>query len=171
MTQLLLISDNHTEAGILHEVLTHNEDCDEAIHLGDSQFTYDDTELSRFVRVKGNTDFYPEFPAEEIVSINGIRAFCAHGHVHQVNRTRDILVNQAKMHHCDFAFYGHTHVARYEEIDGVHVINPGSISQSRSRVEETYAVVTIDDETCKGHVEFKNRKHQVIHEVQFELSR
>ena len=144
MTQLLLISDNHTEAGILHDVLTHNEDCDEAIHLGDSQFTYDDTDLSRFVRVKGNTDFYPEFPAEEIVSINGIRAFCAHGH---------------------------THVARYEEIDGVHVINPGSISQSRSRVEETYAVVTIDDETGKGHVEFKKRKHQVIHEVQFELSR
>ena len=29
------------------------------------------------------------------------------------------------------------HVAKYEQIGGIHVINPGSISQSRSQIEET----------------------------------
>ncbi|SPZ98601.1 phosphoesterase family protein [Staphylococcus aureus] len=55
-----------------------------------------------------------------------------------------------------FAFYGHTHVAKYEYINGVHVINPGSISQSRSSMEESYAEVLIDDQTLQGTVNFKN---------------
>lgn len=47
------------------------------------------------------------------------------------------------------------HVAKYEYINGVHVINPGSISQSRSSMEETYAEVLIDDQTLHGTVNFK----------------
>ena len=31
------------------------------LHLGDSEFSYNDTELSLYQRVKGNCDFYPEF--------------------------------------------------------------------------------------------------------------
>ncbi|MCU5745711.1 metallophosphoesterase [Staphylococcus sp. SQ8-PEA] len=169
MTQMILVSDNHMEQGILYEVMKQFPECNVAIHLGDSQFTYDDIELSQFVRVKGNTDFYPEFPAEEIVNVNGVRAFCAHGHVHEVNRTRDILVNQAKMHRCQFAFYGHTHVAKHEEIEGIHVINPGSISQSRSRIEETYAEINVDDKIGKVYLKFRNRNHDVISEEVFQL--
>ena len=40
-------------------------------------------------------------------------------------------------------------------INGVHVINPGSISQSRSSMEETYAEVIIDDQTLHGTINFK----------------
>lgn len=47
------------------------------------------------------------------------------------------LAEKAKELGCLFAFYGHTHVAKYEQIGGIHVINPGSISQSRSQIEET----------------------------------
>lgn len=46
-------------------------------------------------------------------------------------------------------------MAKYEYINGVHVINPGSISQSRSSMEETYAEVLIDDQTLHGTVNFK----------------
>ena len=46
-------------------------------------------------------------------------------------------------------------MAKYEYINGVHVINTGSISQSRSSMEETYAEVLIDDQTLHGTVNFK----------------
>lgn len=84
-----------------------------------------------------------------------MKAFYTHGHLYQVNRTRHLLAEQARELGCLFAFYGHTHVAKYEYINGVHVINPGSISQSRSSMEETYAEVIIDDQTLHGTINFK----------------
>lgn len=65
MTKWIIVSDNHTEQGVLFDVINHHEDADVALHLGDSEFAYDDSELSHFHRVKGNTDFSPEFPNEE----------------------------------------------------------------------------------------------------------
>ena len=41
----------------------------------DSEFSYNDTELSLYQRVKGNCDFYPEFLEEAITEENGVRAF------------------------------------------------------------------------------------------------
>ncbi len=47
-------------------------------------------------------------------------------------------------------------MAKYEYINGVHVINPGSISQSRSSMEETYAEkVIIDDPNFTWHHQFQ----------------
>ncbi|RIP33620.1 metallophosphoesterase [Staphylococcus gallinarum] len=169
MTKWILISDNHTEQGILYDVMQHHNDVDIAIHLGDSEFSYDDTELSYFHRVKGNTDFYPEFPNEEVVQSNGIRAFCTHGHLYSVNRSRMQLAEQAKAHECRFAFYGHTHVAKHEVIGGIHVINPGSISQSRSSVEETYAELLIDEDNGQAELKFRNRQHRIIEQVRFDI--
>ena len=61
MTKWILISDNHTEQGILYDVLQHHKDVDVAIHLGDSEFSYDDTELSQFYRVKAILIFIQNF--------------------------------------------------------------------------------------------------------------
>lgn len=169
MTKWILISDNHTEQGILYDVLQHHKDVDVAIHLGDSEFSYDDTELSQFYRVKGNTDFYPEFPNEEVVQANGVRAFCTHGHLYSVNRSRMQLAEQAKAHECQFAFYGHTHVAKHETIGGVHVVNPGSISQSRSSIEESYVELIIDETIGQAELKLRNRKHEIIDQDKFEI--
>ena len=40
---------------------TKNKDADLFLHLGDSEFDYNDTELSLYQRVKGNCDFDPQF--------------------------------------------------------------------------------------------------------------
>ena len=50
--------------------------------------------------------------------------------------------------------YGHTHVAKYEQIGGIHVINPGSISQSRSQIEETFAELVYKEDEKYHHFEF-----------------
>ena len=58
------------------------------------------------------------------MEIKGIKAIYTHGHLYSVNQTRMHLAQKAKSQGCQFAFYGHTHVAKYEYLDGVHVINP-----------------------------------------------
>lgn len=169
MAKWIIVSDNHTEKGILFDVINQYDDVDVALHLGDSEFTYDDSELSYFQRVKGNTDFYPEFPNDLTVRDNGINAYVTHGHLFQANQSRERLAATAKSKGCQFAFYGHTHVAKYELIDGIHVINPGSISQSRSNIEETYAELVINDDNTVATLNFRNRDHQVIDTVNFEI--
>ncbi|WP_436962769.1 YfcE family phosphodiesterase [Staphylococcus shinii] len=169
MLKWIIVSDNHTEQGILFDVISHHDDIDVAIHLGDSEFEYHDSELNHFYRVKGNTDFYPEFPNEEIIEVNSIKAFYTHGHLYNVNRTRMPLAEQAKASGCQFAFYGHTHVAKHEHIGDVHVINPGSISQSRSNIEETYAELLIDENEKEVKLNLYNRDHQIIDSETFSL--
>lgn len=167
MSKWIIVSDNHTESGVLYQIYEMHPDADVYLHLGDSEFAYDDTELSLFNRVKGNCDFYPEFENEAVAKYNDVKAFYTHGHLYQVNRTRDLLAEKGLELGCLFAFYGHTHVAKYEYINGVHVINPGSISQSRSSMEETYAEVIIDDRTLHGTINFKNRHHETISHTTF----
>lgn len=163
MKKWILVSDNHSETEILYDIYHQHEDADAFFHLGDSEFKYHDTELSLYQRVKGNMDFYPEFPETQIATSDGDRIFFTHGHLFGVNGSRLTLAQQASQNGARFAFYGHTHVARYEYINGVHVINPGSISQSRSNIEETYAEIIEDNRTYQ--LNFRNRQHQVINRM------
>ncbi|MGV3243717.1 YfcE family phosphodiesterase [Staphylococcus sp. 11261D007BR] len=169
MLKFIIVSDNHSEAGILYEIYDKHDDSDAFFHLGDSEFEYNDTELSLFTRVKGNMDFYPEFPDTSIKSFDNIRIFATHGHLFGVNQSREQLAYQALQNNAQFAFYGHTHVARYEHINGVHVINPGSISESRSNIEETYCELKIEDET--GYINFRKRNHEIIKTIQIQLNK
>ena len=88
MSKWIILSDNHKETGILYHIYDLHKDADKFLHLGDSEFSYNDTELSLYQRVKGNCDFYPEFLEEAITEENGVRAFYTHGHLYQVNQTR-----------------------------------------------------------------------------------
>ncbi|QLK85784.1 YfcE family phosphodiesterase [Staphylococcus sp. 17KM0847] len=162
MKKFIIVSDNHSEAGILYDVYTQHNDADAFFHLGDSEFEYHDTELSLYQRVKGNMDFYPEFLESDIAHFDDIHIFFTHGHLFGVNTSRAELVNQALHHGAQIALYGHTHIAKYEKIKGVHVINPGSISQSRSNLEETYAELKLGEENV---IHFRNRNHQIIQSI------
>lgn len=166
MMKLILVSDNHSESGVLNDIYEKHDDADAYFHLGDSEFVYDDIELSMYRRVKGNMDFYPEFPENEIYELNGVRFFYTHGHHLGVNQGREALAQHAKEQGATFAFYGHTHVARYELINGVHVINPGSISHSRSNEVETYAEIKLEE--GDGILNFRDRNHEIINTIPFE---
>ncbi|MEJ7541117.1 YfcE family phosphodiesterase [Staphylococcus intermedius] len=167
MKKIIVLSDNHGETGILYDVYQQHKDAEAFFHLGDSEFKYDDTELSLFQRVKGNVDFYPEFPEQQVVTVGHVRIFLTHGHLYNVNSGRQQLAQAAIAHDAVIALYGHTHVAKYKQIHDVHVINPGSISQSRSDMEETYAEIVLD--AANSRVNFRNRNHEIIDTVTFQI--
>lgn len=157
----IIVSDNHGEQGILHEIHDLHKDADLFLHLGDSEFDYDDTELSLYKRVKGNCDFDPQFPIEDTGTEQGVKYFYTHGHRYEVKGTRDVLSAHAKSEKAKFAFYGHSHVALCESINDVYCINPGSISQTRGKWEETYAVLEFDENKENANLIFMDRNHEI----------
>lgn len=156
--KLLIVSDNHGEQGISYDVYGRNAG-DLNIHLGDSEFHYDDTEMRHFNRVKGNVDGDTRYPIEEYNE--EAKAFYTHGHFYDIKKTRELLAERGHEYGAKYAFYGHSHIARAENIEGVYCINPGSISQSKGQWPESYAV--LDTET--DLLTFLDRSHQILDEM------
>lgn len=152
--KVLIVSDNHNERKII-EALPKIVHADLYLHLGDSEFSYEDDILKAFHCVRGNTDFDMQFKDEDLY--NG-SIFFTHGHLYNVNSNRDMLAAKAKALGATYALYGHTHVSRVEKINDVYCINPGSIQSSRSEYPESYAILDTD----KNVVTYYSRKHEQI---------
>ena len=75
----------------------------------------------------GNCDFFSPLPAEGELEIEQLKIFYCHGHAYRVKSDLHDLAREAKKRGCDIALYGHTHNALISEIDGVTLINPGSL--------------------------------------------
>lgn len=156
--KVLLISDNHGEQGIIYDAYSKNAG-DINIHLGDSEFNYDDSELSHFFRVKGNCDIDQRFPIEEYDKNSGV--FLTHGHLYDIKPSRKQLVKRASEYEAKYAVYGHSHIAYVEKINGIYCINPGSISLPKGEWGGSYAVL----DTEEDKVVFFDRQHEVIETV------
>lgn len=156
--RVLIVSDNHGEERICRAA--HEEQkCDVNIHLGDSEFPAEYEEMQMFHCVKGNVDKDESYRLEDY--LEDIKIFYTHGHNHKVKGdSRSELAKAGEAHGAKYAFYGHTHVAKVERIGSVFCINPGSISNSKSNIEESYAVL----DTVADKLWFYNRLHEVIEE-------
>ena len=149
---ILVVSDSHGDVELLHDIISRNRArCDLVIHLGDNLL--DINEVMRdfptvaHLGVLGNCDFasmYADARNEGTFTAEGRRIFYTHGHKYNVGFGLEYLAANAKLHKCNIALYGHTHVALCEEINGVLVINPGSISRPRDASGGTYARLVID---------------------------
>lgn len=62
------------------------------------------------------------------------------------------LAQLAKMNGCKAALYGHTHVRRTEEVNGVYLMNPGSPSCPRGGNMPSYGILEVSD---NGDIEMK----------------
>lgn len=114
------------------------------IHCGDSELS--PHEMHGFVSVQGNNDPYHTFPELVVVPIQGYRALIVHGHrVGISNRLRQ-LAKLAKEHQCQFVFFGHSHVFADDTVDGIRIMNPGSIWRSRDGRERSYGIFEIDEQ-------------------------
>ncbi|WP_434120712.1 YfcE family phosphodiesterase [Salinicoccus roseus] len=156
--KILIVSDNHGEQGIVYEAYGRNSG-DLNIHLGDSEFNYDDTEMVHFERVRGNVDTDSRYPVEGHHEELGV--FYTHGHFYDIKKGREVLADRAREYGARYAFYGHSHVAKAEIVGDVYCINPGSISNSKGELEESYAVL----DTSSNIVTFLDRNHEVLKEI------
>ena len=146
--KITVVADSHKEFHILKSVAGANTDADLFIHLGDGQYELIDVAnlypSMKFVFVKGNAD-HGNIKEERVITVGGLKIFCAHGHTLGVHDNLERLLDRAIYHECSIALYAHTHLFKTDFINGVYVMNPGSISEPRGKNPPTYGVIEVDE--------------------------
>ncbi|MGI6736502.1 MAG: metallophosphoesterase family protein [Anaerovoracaceae bacterium] len=142
--KLFVISDTHGMLGKAEEVYQRLKDVDLLVHLGDHR--RDGEELAeRFglpsACVGGNCDGVRGRDAETVLKTEYGRIFLTHGHDYHVGYRYDDLLQRCRELDCRAAFFGHTHVPVVDEIDGIRLLNPGSLSLPRDGSDGSYAIV------------------------------
>lgn len=153
MMRLVVVSDSHGNARALEEVVRrHRQEADAFLHLGDGL-----QELSRlldrepglpFFYVRGNCDsslILPQAQKTEIRSFGPVKILYTHGDLYQVKWDLDTLWEAAHGAQAQVALYGHSHLARADYLGGIHLINPGSLTQPREG-QPGYLVLDITPE-------------------------
>ena len=148
--KILVVSDTHRKDDNLKLVLSEECPLDMLIHLGDAEgsehFIPDWVNPEcRMEMVLGNNDFFSRLDREREIDIAGHKAFITHGHYYGVSMGPEGLVDEAKSRGCDIPMYGHTHRPFLDVIDGVTVLNPGSLSYPRQEGRRpSYMIIHVD---------------------------
>lgn len=143
--KFLLVSDNHGQKEPLITLKKRYPAMDAYFHLGDSELSPE--ELSGYTAVTGNNDYYYDYPNALIVTVKGVKVLLMHSHQFFPNKRIEKLVAQAKQDQCDIVCFGHTHIPYEAVVDGVLVLNPGSLSYNRDGSPVSYMTVTFNDIT------------------------
>lgn len=130
MKKFIVLSDSHGNAEGVSALLPLVAENDYVIHLGDG--VGDIRKLRDYYPDKtyfcaGNCDFLSQYPTEGVLETEGVRIFYCHGHQYGVKQDLQSLAVAAKSRDCDIALYGHTHEAKISHLEGVTLINPGSL--------------------------------------------
>lgn len=152
MSKVLVVSDSHgltRELEVLRE--RHLGEVDLMIHCGDSEMMPDEKVMNGYLTVKGNCDF-GSYPLETTTEIAGRKFFITHGHKYSVKSSLINLQYKAAEVGADIACFGHSHLLGAEVIGGTLFLNPGSIRLPRERIEKTYVILELLDESVKMSV-------------------
>lgn len=151
--RVIVFSDSHGNTEGMKRALD-TERAELIIHLGDvSRDAKAVAELYNkpLVSMAGNCDILPSVPYVTVTEIDGVYAYICHGHT--LFGDERAVARQAKANGCTLALFGHTHVPTDTVIDGVRVINPGSISKPRQESGlKTYAVGDISSLGIKMNI-------------------
>ena len=129
MKKITVISDTHGNIGALEKLLPVMKESDYVFHLGDYN---KDIELYRkelgdkIYSVLGNCDGGGN---DCVIEIDGVKILLTHGDRYGVKQSNYKLSLRAKELGVSVVFYGHTHVAEIETVDGVYLINPGCMTR------------------------------------------
>ncbi len=151
--KVLVLSDSHGEDRYVAMALDKEWPVDALFHLGDIQEDEDEfmeilagEDIPVFL-VKGNCDYFADYPPSRIVELAGHRILMAHGHGYYVNFGTGDLAADALANDCDVTIYGHTH---RPEIDtstpGLLILNPGSVAFPRQPGrQKTYMILNLEE--------------------------
>ena len=142
--KILVLSDTHGDISMAKKIWASIDDPDLVLHLGDY---YSDAEkLAASIRtnvigVTGNCDRSGDECLSRVIDTEYGSLLMTHGHVEKVRWSYDNLIYRAQENNCKAVLFGHTHAAMNEIIDGIHVVNPGSLSRPRDGMSGSYAVI------------------------------
>ncbi|HAX53772.1 metallophosphoesterase [Muricomes intestini] len=148
--KILIVSDTHGNHKNLDKVLKLVPDMDMFIHLGDVEGG--EAYLNAVINcekhiVRGNNDFFSEFPKEEEFYIGKYKVFITHGHGYYVSLDPEYIVEEGRARQDDIVMFGHTHKPLLQENEDIIILNPGSISYPRQEGRKgSYMIMEMDKE-------------------------
>lgn len=154
--KVLVMSDTHGYISNARLAIEKNPGVELIIHLGD--YYKDAVRLSelypniRFEFVSGNCDGKKAISTEKVLEIQNNIIFITHGHNYAVKWNYKHILERAKFENAKLVLFGHTHIAASDKIDNILLLNPGSITQSRSSHSESYAILDINEDGIKSDV-------------------
>ena len=95
----------------------------------------------------GNNDYGIPAPEAAVFDFEDHKFFITHGHRYGLLNGFNSLIASAKSSEADTVFFGHTHVPYFKNVNGITLINPGSVSRPRSKAGATFAVVECNEGT------------------------
>jgi hypothetical protein len=146
----MIVSDTHRKLRTLEQALSNEGEIDMLIHLGD--FEGDDEAIAgmcgcKMLIVPGNNDFFTRYPKEIETEIAGRKVLITHGHYYMVSLDLRTIEDEARSRGMDIVMFGHTHKPVIQTVDGLTLINPGSLSYPRQQDRKcSYIMMEVDDE-------------------------
>ena len=140
--KILVMSDSHKNMQSMRRAIGL-EQPDEIIHLGDH--LADARQLEReypsipMLMVAGNCDWFGESPPVLTPTRGGVKLFLTHGHQHHVKMSLTRLEYAAMEAEAGVALFGHTHMQHLDRVNGMWVMNPGTIGRG------DYGLLTIEN--------------------------
>jgi len=141
--KILVVSDTHgnhlTPAKILEET-----GADMLIHLGDEindALIMESIAAIPVIKVPGNCDHRSTEPRELLQTIADRKFLITHGDLYKVKNGLNRLVEKAKELKASVVLFGHTHNPLIQKLDGVLLINPGTLMNGSD--SKSYAVLTV----------------------------
>ena len=142
MRTLAVLSDTHGNLSAIEKILPILESVDFVVHLGDcnSDMKGFTSIKDKLITVKGNCDLCIGEKVK-MVEVEGKRLLFTHGDLFGVKSSLNRISYYAEENKVDAVFYGHTHEAFCESVNGILYVNPGAMA--RMQVQKSFAYVTV----------------------------
>ena len=156
--RILITSDTHGQLSRFWEVfnkLMKDSPVQAIVHCGD--YYKDAEEIRRragvpVFAVKGNCDGDFSDEGYMILETEAGDFLIVHGHRQDVGYDLQKLYYKTVEEGCVGAFFGHTHRSVYIDIDGIKLMNPGSLSRPRDGQGGTFGIIDTDDCNVWGKI-------------------
>jgi putative phosphoesterase len=151
-----VLSDTHGDDTGIKNAIRQMGEVDAIFHLGDYVRDIGHIDTGFFGKtyvVQGNCDLLSisaaeraKYPFELLITIDGKRVFATHGHRYRVKDGLNALYYRGLEAKADIVLFGHTHCPAIIKIEGMVMMNPGSISRQRNKRGSTYGIIEINDD-------------------------
>ena len=149
--KLLIISDTHGNTKVMNKIIK-KENPDFVIHAGDHCLDSKE-QISKYANyyVAGNNDYI----GDNIItfSVDGINIMLTHGHMFSffdIDKWEQELYKYSLNKNINLIIYGHSHLERFTKINNTYILNPGSLTRPRNKLNiPTYAILNIDKNKIK----------------------
>ena len=133
--RMVVMSDSHGVYNRVSDIVKKHHEADLIVHLGDGEEEFLQVAslypAGHFIGVRGNNDFYAQSKKVERIRFGGVPILMTHGHIFGVKFSLNGLLEEALKQNVRVALYGHTHEAKQTYREGIYLLNPGSVADSR----------------------------------------